>query len=77
MPDQKEINMEIINLIVARLKTIPSDASLSIGGDEQNTMTQEDIIKEVREQSVIGKQIIESQLFFLRSLKDLPVEINA
>ena len=77
MPDQKEINTEIINLIIARLKTVPSDASLSIGGDEQNTMTQKDLIKEVREQSVIGKQIIESQLFFLRSLKDLPVEINA
>lgn len=64
MLDEKEIDAEIINLVIARLKTIPSDASLSIGGDGQKAMAPEDLIKEVRQQSEIGKQIIESQLFF-------------
>ena len=77
MTDQKELDTEIINLVIARLKTIPSDASLSIGGDEQKTMAPADLIREVKQQSEIGKQIVESQMFFLRSLQDLPIEINA
>jgi len=77
MTDQKEMDAEIINLVIARPKTIPSDASLSVGGDEQKSMTSEDLIKEVQQHSEIGRQIIESQLFFLRSLKDLPLEIDA
>lgn len=77
MIDQKEIDTEIINLVVARLKTIPPDAHLSIGGGETKTMNSEDLIAEVKQQSEIGKQIIEGQLFFLRSLGDLPIESNA
>ncbi len=77
MTDQKEVDTEIINLVVARLKTIPPDAHLSVGGDETKTMNSEDLIVEVKKQSEIGKQIIESQLFFLRSLRDLPIESNA
>jgi len=77
MQDQKEIDTEIINLIIARLRTIPSDASLSVGGDDKKTMKSDDLINEVRQQSEIGKQIIESQLFFIRSLKDLPLEVDA
>ena len=76
MIDQEELDAEIINLIIARLKSIPRDANLSIGGDEPKTMNQEDLIREVRQRSEIGRKIIESQLFFLRSLKDLPVESN-
>ena len=53
---------------------INTDASLSVGGEGQKTMTPDNLIEEVRQQSAVGKQIIESQLFFLRSLKDLPVE---
>ncbi len=77
MTDQKEIDTEIINLVVARLKSIPADAHLSVGGDEAKTMNSQDLIAEVRQQSEIGKQIVESQLFFLRSLGDLPIESNA
>lgn len=76
MTGQEELDTEIINLIIARLKSIPHDAQLSIGGDETKTMTQEELIEEVRQQSDIGRKIIESQLFFLRSLNDLPIGNN-
>ncbi len=68
---QAELNQDVINLVIARLKTIPSDAKLSIGGTE--ALSIESLIKEVEKQSDIGKKIIESQLFFLRSLQDLPL----
>ena len=54
MTDQEELDAEIINLIIARLKSIPRDANLSIGGDEPKTMNQEDLIREVRQRSEIG-----------------------
>lgn len=74
MENQVEINEEIINLIIARLKTIPKDARLSVGNNGKDTLNIEDLIKEVKNQTEIGKKIIETQLFYLRSLKDLPTE---
>lgn len=69
----KEINQEEINLVIARLKAIPVNAQLSVGSD-RDTLSVQDLIREVRNQSEIGKQVVETQLFFLRSLKDLPIE---
>jgi hypothetical protein len=64
------ITEDIINLVIARLKTIPENARLSVGNSEQ--MQVADIIDQVRNQTEIGKQVIETQLFFLRSLSNLP-----
>lgn len=72
MENQPEINEEIINLVIARLRTIPQDATLSVGNNEKDTFNAEDLIEEVRNQTEVGKQIIEKQLFYLRNLKDLP-----
>lgn len=66
------MEQEIINLVIARLKTIPENASLSVGGRKE-PIAVEDLIKEVKDQTEIGKKIIESQLYFLRSLQNLPV----
>jgi len=70
--NQKEINQDIINLVVARLNTIPSNANLSVGNNKE-PMSVKDLIEEVKKQTEIGKKLVESQLFFLRSLQDLPV----
>jgi hypothetical protein len=67
-----ELNQDIINLVIARLKTIPSNANLSVGNDIE-PMSVDTLIEEVKKQSEIGKKLVESQLFFLRSLQDLPV----
>lgn len=67
-----ELNQDIINLVIARLKTIPSNANLSVGGDKE-PMSVDMLIEEVKKQTEVGKKLVESQLFFLRSLQDLPV----
>jgi hypothetical protein len=70
--DPIELSQEIINLVIARLKTIPQNANLSVGGGKE-PMAAEDLIKEVQNKTEIGKKIVESQLYFLRSLQNLPV----
>lgn len=70
--ENKEITEDMVNLVIARLKAIPSDARLSIGNNE--ALGTEDLIEEVRKQSDIGKKIIEAQLFYLRTMSELPVE---
>lgn len=70
--NQTSISQEIINLVIARLKTIPGNARLSVGNGKE-ALPPEDLIKEVENQTEIGKKIIESQLYFLRSLQNLPV----
>ncbi len=69
--NQKDIDQDIVNLVVARLKTIPSNANLSVGNNKE-PMSVDVLIEEVKKQSDIGKKLIESQLFFLRSLQNLP-----
>jgi hypothetical protein len=73
MENQPETNEEIINLVIARLRTIPSDAKLSVGNESKDTFDAEELIEEVRNQTEVGKKIIERQLFYLRNLKDLPM----
>ena len=70
--NQKELSEDVINLIVARLKAVPSNAKLSIG-DGTQALSTENLIEEVKKQSEIGKKFVESQLFFLRSLQNLPL----
>lgn len=68
---EKELEKDIINLVIERLKTVPDTASLSIG--ERGSFSVEEMIDHVRENNDTGKQIIETQLEYIRSLKDLPV----
>ena len=67
----EELEKDIINLVIERLKTIPATASLSIG--ERGSFSVKEMIDHVRENDDTGKQIIETQLEYIRSLKDLPV----
>lgn len=70
----EDINQEIIDLVVARLRTMPSDASLSIGGGE--SLALDELIEDVKEQNDVGLAVIKEQLEYLRSLKDLPIDDN-
>ena len=72
MENKEKVNQDVVNLVIARLKTIPSNAKLSVG-NESETLPVEKMIEEVKKQSEVGKKIIEVQLFFLRSLQDLPI----
>ena len=55
------------NLVIARLKVIPDNLKLSIGGGEY---TKDELIKHVEQGDEIGKKIIEIEMSYLRSLKE-------
>lgn len=61
---------DIINLVIARLKTIPSNVELSVGNE--GSFSIDDLIERVKKQDEIGKKMIEMQLAYLRSLGKLP-----
>ena len=48
-----DIDQEIIDLVIARLKTMPSDAALTVGG--RGDLTLSEVIEDVRSQSDLGK----------------------
>ena len=63
---------DIINLVIARLKTIPSNVELSVGNE--GSFSIDELIERVRKQDDIGKKMIEVQLAYLRSLGKLPTQ---
>ena len=63
---------DIINLVIARLKTIPSNVELSVGNE--GSFSIDKLIESVRKQDDIGKKMIEMQLAYLRSLGKLPTQ---
>lgn len=69
--EEKKLEKEIIDLVIARLHTFPPNASLSIGGEE--SLTIEKMIEHVKANDEKGKLIVETQLDYIRSLKDLPI----
>jgi len=70
----KDISKEIVELVIARLETMPANVNLSIG--DEGSFTVKDLIERVKAEDEIGKKVIELQLSYLRSLKDLPIEEN-
>ena len=61
-PDLKE---ELKRIVLARLNSLPSDVSLSLGSHE---LDKKDLLNHVQEEDVIGKQIMEIQLKFLQDM---------
>lgn len=72
--EQKNIDKEIVDLVVARLETIPSNVNLSVG--DEGSFTIDELIEKVKSGDEIGKKVIELHLNFLRSLGNLPLEEN-
>lgn len=68
----QKISDDIINLVIARLETIPSNVELSIGNE--GSFSVNEIMESVRKQDDIGKKMIEMQLAYLRSLGKLPTQ---
>ncbi len=66
--DNDQLQQEIINLIKARLNILPQDATLSIGSFGE--LKKDQLIKEVENNTDIGKKIIETELEYLRLLKE-------
>lgn len=69
---EKEIDQDIVNLVVARLEQMPPNISISVGGE--GSFNADEMIKNVKENSEVGQTIVKMQLDYLRSLKDLSLE---
>ena len=64
---ENSIDKEIKQLVIERLKTIPRDKKLSIGG--MGNFTVDELIKRVEKSDNVGQKVIEVQMEFLQSLK--------
>lgn len=70
-PDNS-ISEEIKELVIARLEVLPKDTGISIGSSGEFTPDQ--LIERVKAGDEIGQKIIEVQLNYLKSLKNLTQE---
>ncbi|MGC9598933.1 MAG: hypothetical protein ABSE18_00935 [Minisyncoccia bacterium] len=64
-----EITPEVVDLVVARLETLPPNISMSVG--DKGNFDLRELIEHVKDRDEVGKQIIEMQLLYLQSLKEL------
>ncbi len=59
---------EIKELVIARIKTLPSDKKMSIGSE--GDFTRDELIEHVEKKDDLGKKVIEVQMEYLRLLKE-------
>ena len=77
MADSNNINLEkenynedIINLVIARLQSLPPNVAISIGGDDgEKSLKINELIEHIRSSDEIGKKMIDVQLAYMRSFK--------
>lgn len=63
---EEEIFQEQIKeLVIARIRTLPDDVALSVGGEE---LKRDQLIEHVQEDDAVGKELIEMQLEFLQDM---------
>ena len=73
MANDKKIPEDIINLVIARLETIPGNVKISVGlGTVGGSYSIADLIDRVRSQDEIGRNMIDIQMAYLRNLGNLP-----
>lgn len=63
-----KLNTEIKEIVIARLQTIPDQFKLSLGG--HGVYTKKQVIDEVKQETEVGKKMMEIQINYLRSLKN-------
>ncbi len=68
----QELEKEIEELVIARLKSIPEGLELAVG--DKGSFSTKELMKHVRDNDDIGKMYIETQLDYLRSLNNLPLD---
>lgn len=67
-----DMNEEIKQLVIARLEVLPEDTGISIGSEGE--FTRDELIKRVKQGDEIGQKIIEVELDYLKSLKNITSE---
>lgn len=75
-PEEKQKNnlkSDIEALVLARLETIPDDKIISIGSNGE--FNKYELMEHVKNDDEIGKKIIEVELNYLKSLKNITSSI--
>lgn len=67
LPENPEVFEQLQQLVVERLKALPSDAELSVG---DLSYAKGDLMTHVKQNDSLGKEIMEMQLEFLQELTD-------
>lgn len=66
--EDKEKKEEIKKLVIARLDALPPNISISVGSEGH--FNKEELIKQIENDTEIGKKMIEIELEYLRKLKE-------
>ena len=61
-----KLTEDVKELVIARLEIMPPNYKLSIGN--QGTFTKDELIKNVKEGSAVGNQIVKMQYSFIKAL---------
>lgn len=67
MKDKISSDEEIRNIVVERIKVLPSGKRISIGAE--GSYSKEELVDHIQNQDKIGQTIIQAQIEFLRSMK--------
>jgi len=72
MAEEIKISSEIKEIIIYRIKSskLPENIKMSIGNLSKEPMSTEEIVKHVEAEDIIGKKIIQMELFYLQALKE-------
>jgi hypothetical protein len=68
MTHPKQMNKDEKELVIARLKVLPSSRMISIGS--QGSFSRDELISEIEKDTAIGRKIIEIQMKFLTAFKE-------
>lgn len=60
---------EVKKIVIARLRSLPSEIKISLGFEKG--FSKDELIKRVEKQDEVGEKIIQMQLEYLQSLRDL------
>lgn len=72
MSSNTNISQEIKDLVIARLEVLPEDTGISIGSAGE--FTRDELIERVRQGDEVGQKIVEVELSYLKSLKNITKE---
>lgn len=72
MSSKTSISQEVKDLVIARLEVLPEDTGISIGSAGE--FTRDELIERVRQGDEIGRKIVQVELSYLKSLKNIAKE---
>jgi len=72
---KRKIKREVKDLVIARLGVLSPNKKISIGSEGE--FTKNELIDRVKQGDELGKKMIEVELDYLRSLKDITKDILA